>query len=210
MDLREYALLLRSRWAQILLALLVLAMVMTASLGGFAKSPVVKASKLPQQVPGAAIDSGPLLVSPQAAYFTHRVRGMNFASTDKTYLVVPVTVVNQTSGKESMATFLQEDVVRLSPRSGGGFDTKQATTLRRADDGGFALVVNPRLPTTVLAIWELPFDTPAPHQMQLGLVGRHFVEQTWLTGESAWLQDRAVGVWRLPVEDRRAHENATP
>ena len=93
-------------------------------------------------------------------------------------------------------------------KSGSGPATHNADTLMRADDHTFSVALPPRLPVDVDLVWKLPPDRIVPKTLTWGVVGRSFVEQTFLTRESGWLQDRGKARWRPVVEDRRMAERA--
>ena len=196
--------LLRTRRGRGLGLLLLVAIAITAALGGFRKAPASKASQMPRQPPGTAIDAGLFKVAADGAYLTRRAPGSHYDATGNSFLVVPVTVTNQGDSAYGVQGFLQQDLPLLRKGADGEVQTVPADMLQRAGDGGFAVVLNPRLRTGVLLVWKLPVAAPAPRDIQLGIIGRAYTAKAYTTLQSGWLQTGAAGIWRLPVADRRA------
>jgi hypothetical protein len=188
------------------MALLLLAVLVTAALGGFRRASPIRGSDLPMQAPGGSVDTGLFVIAARAAWTTAKMPGRAFPTPGTHYLVVPLTVTNQADADHGRALPLQEDLVWVPP---DGPPVSPDTLLRR-DDGGYDVSLPPRLPMPVLAVWKLPANAPPPTSVRIGVLGRTFVPSTPLTTESAWAPGDPKGQWRLPVSAGEDEEAGTP
>lgn len=178
------------------IALLLLAVLATAALGGFRQVPAGRASTLPMGAPGATVDTGLFAISAGDAWIAHTLPGRTYPTPGTHYLVVSLTVTHQGEADFGGAGMLRQDLVWV--RDGDG-EPVSPETLLRADDGGFHVSLPPRLPMPVLAVWKHPEGAPVPGSVRIGALGRSFVPRTPLTTASAWAPGGPAGQWRLPV-----------
>lgn len=180
------------------IALLLLAVLATAALGGFRKAAPVKGSDLPMGAPGATVKTGLFTIVAGAGWTADRMPKRDYPTPGTHYLIVPLTVTNHADADHGRVGLLQKDLVWVQD----GGKPVSPDTLVRADDGGFGVSLPPRLPMPVLAVWKRPADAPALASVRIGVLGRTFVPRTPLTTESAWAPGGPVGQWRLPVTER--------
>lgn len=189
------------RAAVIVLAVAVAA---TAAMGGFRKAAPTQGSQLPLLTPGTLVDAGLFRVSAGTGWTTDLAPGRSLPSTEESYLVVPLQVTNQAEADFGSGLKLKQDLFWLQPGADGRPVPVEAEYLYRADGGGYGADMPPRLPVPLLAVWKRPAGAPAPATVELGLLGRKFVEQTFLTGESAWTGTGPFAKWRVRIEARPA------
>ena len=62
--------------------------------------------------------------------------------------------------------------------------------MRRGDDHGFSIDLQPGLATLVDLVWELPGEEPVRLPVSWGVYARHYVERGYLQGEgdAGWRQ----------------------
>jgi hypothetical protein len=127
--------------------------------------------------------------------------------------VLKVRVENLTDTGYSAASYLANDLVQFTDsieapgvvRGRGeepGVRTSQSQS--RSDDHSFGFSLPPGLPVEIDMVWPYPAGQELPQRLTWGIVGRRFVEKTYLTRESGWVKDRGKARWELAVEDRRA------
>ena len=199
---REIAQAVRHPLWRAVVGLLLLAALATAALGGFRKAAPAQGSQLPLLAPGTLIDAGLFQVSAGTGWTTDLAPGRSIPSTDESYLVVPLQVINQAEADFGSGLKLQQDLFWLQPGADGRPVPVEAEYLFRADGGGYGADMPPRLQVPLLAVWKRPAGAPVPPTVDLGLLGRKFVEQTFLTGESAWTGTGPFAKWRVRVQAR--------
>lgn len=186
-----------TRW-RIAIALALIAAVATALLGGFRYAP--KTSAKSEEL-GKSVTTQALAVQPLHVWLdANNPVGRANATPPVDYLVLEADVENLT--KQSNSYFLASDLVWLTGQEDQ--KGKRADLSYRVDDGTFLGDLQPRLPVRVRLAWKLPRGQALPSPVRFGLYARRYVEKTYLTGESTWLQDGPGATLKLPVEDRRA------
>lgn len=212
----ELARAIRNPWWRAAAALAAIAVATTAALGGFRETRGKLMAK-PPFAAGHRIDAGAMAITPMRAWVALKnPAGTANSFRPEQYLVLQARVENLTDTGYGAYIHLKDDVVLFADgiaapdakRTGSGPETLNADTLMRADDHTFSVALPPRLPVDVDLVWKLPPDRIVPKTLTWGVVGRNFVEQTFLTRESGWLQDRGKARWQLAVEDRRMAERA--
>jgi hypothetical protein len=185
------------RWQAVFFLALV-AIVLTALLGGFRQAaPKV----VPTYAAGARVSSKALAVQPLQAWLSSRnPQGYADANTHEDFLVLEANVENLT--RLSNNWYLGSDLRWLTNKD-DQTGTKPSI-IYLADDNSLFESLQPHLPTRVLLTWKIPPGHAVSEPMRWGLLGRKFVEKTFLTTESGWLPDGAVATLKLPVTDRRA------
>lgn len=185
-----------TRW-RIAAVIFLFALIVTAVLGGFRFAP--KASAKSEEL-GKRVATDALAVQPLRVWLdaNHPV-GLAPPSPPVDYLVLEAEVENLT--KRSSNYFLSSDLVWLTTRQ----DQKgtRADVIYRIDDSTILGDLQPKLPVRVRLTWKLPRGQALPSPIRFGLYARRYVEKTYLTGESTWLQDGPAATLYLPVEDRR-------
>lgn len=185
-----------TRW-RIAAAIFLLAVIVTAALGGFRLAPktAAKSEELGKRVATNALAVQPLRVWLDAS---HPV-GLAPSTPPVDYLVLEAEVENLT--KLSNSYFLANDLVWLT----GLQDQKgkRADVIYRVDDTTILGNLQPKLPVRVRLTWKLPRGQALSSPVRFGLYARRYVEKTYLTGESSWLQDGPGVTLKLPAEDRR-------
>lgn len=199
---RELAHIFRQPLWRAAVVLVLLAVVVTAALGGFRKAGPRKGSELPLLAPGTVVDAGLFAISAGEGWTTDMAPGRSFPSTDEAFLVVPLQVTNQGDDDFGTSGKLQQDLFWLRPGPNGRPDPLAVDHFFRADGGGYGADLPPRLRVPLLAVWKLPAGAPTPPTIELGLVGRKFVERTALTTESAWNPSDPVAKWKVALEAR--------
>lgn len=164
------------------IALLVLAALATAALGGFGKASSQRS--YPVIGVGRQASSGALRIAPLCAWVTRTRPGSAFEATDKGYLVLRVRAENLTA--RDGALYLGKDVVWLPDGRSG---EKPASFTLRADDHSFHVQLQPRLPGVADLVWELPPAASLRQPVTWGLYQRRYEPRTPLSGEAMWVQD---------------------
>ncbi|WP_242111926.1 hypothetical protein [Luteimonas aquatica] len=196
----ELAAMLRNRWWRAVGVAALLAVALTAVLGGFRKAGSAT-HPYPELGAGTRVDNGALAVTPLRAWVdATRPGGMPNDFDKQDYLVLRARVENRTDSGFANASYLQSDLFWLAD---GASDAKKADSLQRGDDHGFYVNLQPRLPVEIDLVWTLPRGQPLPPKLVWGLYARDFVEQTYLTREAAWVQGNPRAKLILAVEDRR-------
>lgn len=218
----ELARAIRNPWWRAAAILAVIAVAATAVLGGFRETRGKLMAK-PPFAAGHRVDAGAMAITPLRAWIALKnPAGTANSFRPEQYLVLQARIENLTDTGYGAYIHLKDDVVLFADgivadgiappaakkASGSGPETLNADTLMRADDHTFSVALPPRLPVDVDLVWKLPPDHIVPKTLTWGVVGRNFVEQTFLTRESGWLPDRGKARWRLAVEDRRMAERA--
>lgn len=210
----ELARAIRNPWWRAAAVLAVTAVAATAALGGFRETRGKLMAK-PPFAAGHRVDAGAMAITPLRAWVALKnPAGTANSFRSEQYLVLQARIENLTDTGYGAYIHLKDDVVLFSDgiaapdakKPGSGPETLNADTLMRADDHTFSVALPPRLPVDVDLVWKLPPDRIVPKTLTWGVVGRNFVEQTFLTRESGWLQDRGKARWQLAVEDRRLAE----
>jgi hypothetical protein len=175
-----------------------LAVVIIAALGGFGRHGG-RNTVYPIAGVGQRVDAGALAVTPLCAWVASGKPGRLPNPFDKgRYLILRLRVENLTESGAAATAYLQDDVVWLAD---GKTDQKEAAQLQRADDHSFGVQLQPRLPTVVDLVWELPGGV-APRQPAVwGVFRRERVERTYLTNEQAWIQGKPDTKLRLQAGD---------
>lgn len=199
---REIAEAIRHPLWRVAVGLLLLAIVATAALGGFRKAGARKGSELPLLAPGTTVDAGLFSVSAGPGWVTDLAPGRSFPSDTESYLVVPLRVSNQGDADNGSSGLLRQDLFWLRPGADGRPDPVAADYYFRADGAGYGAELPPRMRVPLLAVWKRPVGVPAPATVDLGLIGRKFVAQTFETQESAWTNTDPVAKWRVPIQVR--------
>lgn len=210
----ELARAIRNPWWRAAAVLAVIAVAATAALGGFRETRGKLMAK-PPFAAGHRVDTGAMAITPLRAWIALKnPAGTANSFRPEQYLVLQARIENLTDSGYGAYSRLKDDVVLFADgipvsaakKSGPGPETLNADTLMRADDHTFSVALPPRLPVDVDLVWKLSPDRIVPKTLTWGVVGRNFVEQTFLTRESGWLQDRGKARWQLAVEDRRLAE----
>lgn len=182
------------RAAAVVAALAVLAV---ALLGGFRRHGGGTGVVYPIAAAGQRVEAGALAVTPLCAWVAADKPGQVPNPFNKhRYLVLRARVENLTDSATAATAYLQDDVVWLAD---GKTDQKEATALQRADDHSFAVQLQPRLPTVVDLVWELPGDAAPRQPVVWGVFGREHIERTYLTNEQAWVNPQPHTKLRLPA-----------
>jgi len=188
----------RSRRWRAAAALCLLALLATALLGGLRRAP---AKTVPLHGAGERVANGALAVKPLRAWIDVRnPRGHADAAERKDFLIVEAAVENLT--RASNGWYLREDLRWLAGREDRAGARPDLIYL--AEDLVPLSTLQPHLPANVLLAWKVPPGLSVAEPVRLGLYGRRFVEKTFLTTESGWLQDGPAATFKLAVEDRRA------
>lgn len=199
----------RNPWMRAAAALLLLAVAVTAALGGFGKASAGDGSRLPVYAAGTTIQTGAMAITPLKAWRTLREPGTtrtDVASRHQ-YLVLRVKVENQIPETISSSHYLAQDLLWLQTRDGKVTGEVKAERFRRAGERGTASLsadLQPGLPLTIDMVWKLPLDAPLSAPQQWGVLGRAFQAKVTFYGASGWGQQSPVAKLRLPVEDRRS------
>lgn len=191
------------------LVVAVLAVLLTAALGGFRESKA--RSSVPEYAAGHTVENGPLRITPLRAWVARHAPGSAPDVRDpKQYLVLQLRVINLIDSDVGLSSDLKEDVLLRRPDAPKPESRLvKASTLQYARDHGFTVDFPPRLPVTVDLVWELPPDEAMPAMQGWGVAGRR-EQRTYMTQEKVWLQAYGVAKYRLPVEDRRNGPGPAP
>lgn len=185
-----------TRW-RIAAAVVLLAAIVTAALGGFRFAP--KTSAKSEEL-GKRVTTNALAVQPLRVWLdTNHPVGLATPTPPVDYLVLEAEVENLT--RQSNNYFLASDLVWLTSQDDQ--KGKRADATYRVDDTTLLGNLQPKLPVRVRLSWKLPHGAVLPSPLRFGLYARRYVEKTYLTGESTWLQDGPGATLKLPVEDRR-------
>lgn len=185
-----------TRW-RIAAAVVLLAVIVTAALGGFRAAP--KTSAKSEEL-GKRVATQALAVTPLRAWLDAKhPLGLADPTPPVDYLVLEADVENLT--QRSNNYFLASDLVWLTGQEDQKGKRSDATY--RVDDTTILGDLQPKLPVRVRMTWKLPRGQALASPVRFGLYARRYVEKTYLTGESTWLQDGPGMTLRLPVEDRR-------
>lgn len=188
----------RSRRWQAAAVLALVALVAAALLGGFRRSP---AKTVPLHAAGERVAAGALAVKPLRAWLdTRNPRGVADTTGQREFLVLEAVAENLT--RASNGWYLDSDLRWLASREDQAGAKPDLIYL--AEDKALTHVLQPHLPVQLLLVWKIPPGRSAAEPMRWGLYGRRFVEKTFLTTESGWLQDGPAATFKLAVEDRRA------
>lgn len=187
----------RNPWWRAAALLGLVALALTAALGGLRKAPE---KAMTRHTVGERADTGALFITPSRAWISQVKPGRtpDPASSER-YLVLRAVIEDRTRGGGSAYAYLQSDLVRLLPTHA----PIKAKSLQRADDHSAYLDFPPRLPVEVDLVWALEAGEPWPERADFGAYRRRFVEETYLTRESGWIQGDPGTRWSLAVEDRR-------
>ncbi len=194
---------------QAVAAVAIIAVGVTAALGGFRKATVK--STLPQYGSGQTVDNGALRITPLRAWVARHQPGRPaYDFVKKHYLVLQLRVENTTN--TSSTTFLSQDVVLLPTdlKRGAKSDGIKSNLEQYARDHSIGVDLHPRLPVEVDLVWELPPGRALPAQLSWGVYKRRFVEKGKLQGDAFWIRDGAHAKLRLPVENRLAGSGPAP
>jgi len=187
-------------WRAAIVAAL-LAVALTAMFGGFGTA---KARRTyPEYGANATIDNGALALTPLRAWISDVRPGSkpNPYVPPAQYLVLQLRAENRTDSSLAANSYLQSDVVWLRQVPGEG---ERATAQQRSEGHDFGFELPPRLPVDVDLVWKLPPETKLPPRLTWGVLAREYVAETYLTGESGWVQRGPLAKLVLAVEDRRA------
>ncbi|HEY0504557.1 MAG TPA: hypothetical protein VGD42_13820 [Lysobacter sp.] len=182
----------------------VIAIALTAALGGFRKA---RAKQSYPEIPaGQTVSSDALAITPLRAWVAwHRPGGVPDRYNPRQYLVLQLRAENRTD-RSDPGSHLGNDVVWLpAPGQGGEGPQREvrSTAQYHADDHSIGVQLHPRMPTDVDVVWEFPSKAALPARLTWGLYERRFIEQTWLTRDSGWVQGDPKAKLVLAVEDRR-------
>lgn len=191
-----------------------------AWLGGFERATGGVMAK-PPLAAGQRVEAGALAITPLRAWVSDRTPSGTLAMRPEQYLVLRVRVENLTRTGYSAYSYLMGDLLLFTdpiggtppglvprdPPSPGEPQTMKADTLLRSDDHSFEIAILPKLPVDVDFVWKIPSDRKIPPAMTWGLLGRDFVDKTFLTRDSGWVVGKGRARWELSVEDRRGREN---
>lgn len=182
------------------IALALLALALTAALGGFGTAKARRA--YPEFGANATIDNGALALTPLRAWISDVRPGSkpNPYIAPSQYLVLQLRAENRTDSSLAANSYLQSDVVWLRQVPGEG---EKATAQQRSDGHDFGFELPPRLPVEVDLVWKLSPETKLPPRLTWGVLARAYVEETYLTGEGGWVQQGPQAKIVLAVDDRR-------
>jgi len=203
---KELSRAIRNPWLRAAALLAVLAVMVTAMLGGFNKATATTgASQVHTYPAGAIVDSGAMRITALKAWRSLRgPEGNADPYTPVQYLVLQVRVDNRTGKSNSAYGNLQADLVWLS-RKDGRLQEVKADRFQRADDHTLVDLLHPGMPTIVDMVWKLPIEAELPATSEWGVVRREFSPKATFFGASGWVQGRAAAKLALAVEDRRAN-----
>lgn len=193
----------RHRATRTAVVALALTALVTAALGGFGRAQ--SAQKHPQSGAGARVDTGALALTPLRAWLTDAQPGRPPDRSGQRYLVLQLRAENLTESGIAAIAYLQQDLVWLPDGRSG---ERRADVLLRADDHGFDVTLQPRLPTTLDLVWKLRAGERLAPGTAWGTYRRDYVARTYLTGETAWIQQQPDTRLLLTVDDRTG--TATP
>jgi hypothetical protein len=192
----------RSRRWQAAAVLGLVALVAAALLGGFRRAP---AKTVPLHAAGERVATAALAVKPLRAWLdTRNPRGQADTTGQREFLVLEAVAENLTPA--SNGWYLDSDLRWLASREDHAGAKPDLIYL--AEDKTLTHVLQPHLPVQLLLVWKIPPGRATAEPMRWGLYGRRFVEKTFLTTESGWLQDGPAATFKLAVEDRRAQAAA--
>lgn len=187
--------------------LVLIAIVVTAALGGFRKA--ASRQSYPQYGISQTLHNGALSITPLRAWVARHKPGSPVYDFDKKqYLVLQLRVVNTTEA--SSKTYLSQDVVWLPPEHTPGAEGVESRIELASHDHSIGVDLHPRLPTDVDLVWELPPDRVLPARLTWGVLKRRFVEKAYLQGDAFWISDGPQAKLLLPVENRLAESGDTP
>jgi hypothetical protein len=187
-------------WRAVVVAA-VLAVAVTAMFGGFRTA---KARRTyPEYGANATIDNGAIALTPLRAWIYDVRPGSkpNPYVPPAQYLVLQLRAENRTGSSLAANSYLQSDVVWLRQVPGEG---EKAAAQQRSEGHDFGFELPPRLPVDVDLVWKLPPETELPSRLTWGVLAREYIAETYLTGESGWVQQGPLAKLVLEVEDRRA------
>lgn len=201
---QEYVKLVRSnRWWRAAAMVGVIAVLVTAALGGFRKAPpppVPPDADAAVAGPFESRDLGQYLFYPLYATVEDRKPGQRHASSTPTrYIVLKMMVRNQGSTGRFAHVNLKQDLVWL--RNGRSEETP-ADDIVWEDTHGRDIVLQPGLETELVAVWEVPTGDTLPDAIEIGMFqraagARNTVGEVFL-GE--WRRTGKGRVWRLPIK----------
>lgn len=184
----------RHRVLQVLVLMAALGAVIVALLGGFRSS--IPTTTGPAHSPGSPLQLGAYTVAALSAVVASRMPGPTVVVADtKRLLWVKIRVVNDSVSGSYMGPNLKSSLVLLGA---DGTVEVQPDQLVWADTGSRDLVLPPRLPVELVAVWELPPDSRAPDHVEVGAykvvegISRISLGPEWARGARG-------GYWRLPV-----------
>ncbi len=134
--------------------------------------------------PGAAIDAGQWRVKPLRARISteHPLRR---ASTRNSYLLVDVEFTNlmQRSSRDFafVVTLDQPELARLGEPS-----------IVLVRDMALPDRLHPRMPETLMLVWQLPTDVTLPPELHLSILGKTFKAADNLVGSPGWFNPAPV------------------
>ncbi len=192
---QPYVKLLRSHRAwPVLAALAVVGIGVVAVLGGFrSATPTTTGAAQP---PGTPLQLGAYTITALSAAVGPRMPGQAFtADGGKRFVSVYIRVVNDSDSGSNMGPNLKSSLVLLGE---GRTSEIKPDDLVWADTGSRDLVLPPRLPVDLVAVWELPPATPIPSRVEMGA---YKVVQGYsrISLAPEWAQGARGGYWRIPV-----------
>ena len=204
---QEYVQLVRSnRWWRALAVLGVIAVLMTAALGGFRKAPPPPSAPDAGATVGGPFESrdvGQYAVTPFYATVEDRKPGQRHpGSTPKRYIVLKLMVRNQSSTGRFGHVNLAQDLVWLR---NGRSEEKTADDILWEDTLSRDIVLQPGLGSELIAVWEVPAGETLSDFIEIGVLQRAAGERNTV-GEAFLGEWRRTGkgrLWRLPIKPLR-------
>ena len=188
-DRAQWMAMLRHRWGRALIVLAIVTVALIAVFGGFRHATTGGAERYPVIGAGARAQTGAFVLTPLRAWTAAAAPGR--LPSGKRYLVLRLRAENLTDSAFAAVALMQQDVVWLVD---GRSDERKAQPMQRADDHTLGVVLQPKLPSVVDLVWEIPPGQPLRQPVTWGVYGRHYLERGYLQGDgdAGWRQGDAL------------------